>query len=112
MEKKMVKIVLDKERNLYFNLNSLEIIEELTGKTIDKVTQNLNMKSLKAIVYAGLVHEDKSLTVEISVPLIRALGTLPDIPGLRTSSHNCSRLPALCIASFSNSLIVLYLPLR
>ena len=64
MEKKMVKIVLDKERNLYFNLNSLEIIEELTGKTIDKVTQNLNMKSLKAIVYAGLVHEDKSLTVE------------------------------------------------
>ena len=64
MEKKMVKIVLDKERNLYFNLNSLDIIEELTGKTIDKVTQNLNMKSLKAIVYAGLVHEDKSLTVE------------------------------------------------
>ena len=64
MEKKMVKIILDKERNLYFNLNSLEIIEELTGKTIDKVTQNLNMKSLKAIVYAGLVHEDKSLTVE------------------------------------------------
>ena len=64
MEKKMVKIVLDKERNLYFNLNSLEIIEELTGKTIDKVTQNLNMKSLKGIVYAGLVHEDKSLTVE------------------------------------------------
>ncbi|WP_304428075.1 hypothetical protein [uncultured Clostridium sp.] len=64
MEKKMVKIVLDKERNLYFNLNSLEIIEELTGKTIDKITENLNMKSLKAIVYAGLIHEDKSLTVE------------------------------------------------
>lgn len=60
----MVKIVLDKERNLYFSLNSLEIIEDLTGKTIDKVTENLNMKSLKAIVYAGLIHEDKSLTVE------------------------------------------------
>ena len=60
----MVKITLDKERNLYFNLNSLEIIEELTGKSIDKITENMNMKSLKAIVYAGLVHEDKSLTVE------------------------------------------------
>ena len=60
----MVKIVLDKERNLYFSLNSLEIIEDLTGKTIDKVTENLNMKSLKAIVYAGLIHEYKSLTVE------------------------------------------------
>lgn len=64
MEKKMVKITLDKERNLYFNLNSLEIIEELTGKSIDKITENMNMKSLKAIVYAGLVHEDKSLTVD------------------------------------------------
>lgn len=64
MKKKMVKITLDKERNLYFNLNSLEIIEELTGKSIDKITENMNMKSLKAIVYAGLVHEDKSLTVE------------------------------------------------
>ena len=64
MNKKMVKIVLDKERNLYFNLNSLEIIEDLTGKSIDKITENMNMKSLKAIVFAGLVHEDKSLTVE------------------------------------------------
>ena len=59
MKKKMVKITLDKERNLYFNLNSLEIIDELTGKSIDKITENMNMKSLKAIVYAGLVHEDK-----------------------------------------------------
>lgn len=63
-QKKMVKIELDKERNLYFNLNSLEIIEELTGKSIENISKEMNMKVLKAIVYAGLVHEDKELTVE------------------------------------------------
>lgn len=63
-QRKMVKIELDKERNLYFTLNSLEIIEELTGKTIDKLSEGMSMKMLKAVVYAGLVHEDKSLTVD------------------------------------------------
>ena len=64
MKKNMVQINLDKERNLYFNLNSLELIEELTGKSIDKISEGMDMKMLKAIVYAGLVHEDKELTVE------------------------------------------------
>lgn len=63
-QRKMVKIELDKERNLYFTLNSLEIIEELTGKTIDKLSEGMSVSMLKAVVYAGLVHEDKSLTVE------------------------------------------------
>lgn len=61
----MVKIELaGQERHLYYNLNSLEIIEDLTGSTLDKVTKNISMKTLKALVYAGLVHEDKDLTVE------------------------------------------------
>ena len=65
MKKNMVKIELaGQERHLYYNLNSLEIIEDLTGSTLDKVTKNISMKTLKAWVYAGLVHEDKDLTVE------------------------------------------------
>lgn len=63
-EKKLVSINLDKERHLYFNLNSLEIIEDLTGKSLDKIGDEMNMKTLKAIVFAGLKHEDKSLTLE------------------------------------------------
>lgn len=63
-QKKMVKIELDKERNLYFSLNSLEIIEELTGKTIDKLGEGMSISMLKAVVYAGLIHEDKALTPE------------------------------------------------
>lgn len=63
-EKKLVSIKLDKERHLYFNLNSLEIIEDLTGKSLDKIGDEMNMKTLKAIVFAGLKHEDKSITLE------------------------------------------------
>lgn len=63
-QKKMVKVELDKERNLYFNLNSLEVIEELTGKSIDKLGEGMSISMLKAVVYAGLIHEDKDLTPE------------------------------------------------
>lgn len=65
MKKNMVKIELaGQERRLHYNLNSLEIIEDLTGSTLDKITQNISMKTLKVLVYAGLIHEDKDLTVE------------------------------------------------
>lgn len=64
-KKRMVKVNLDKQRNLYFSLNSLELIEELTGKTIDKLADGMSISMLKAVVYAGLVHEDKELTPEI-----------------------------------------------
>lgn len=62
--KKMVTINLDKERHLYFTLNSLELIEDMTGTSVDKIGENMNMKTLKALVFAGLVHEDKDLTVD------------------------------------------------
>lgn len=60
----MVTITLDKERHLHFTLNSLELIEDLTGVSIDKIGDNMNMKLLKAIIYAGLKHEDSELTLE------------------------------------------------
>ncbi len=63
-ERKMVTINLDKERHLYFTLNSLELIEDLTGTSIDKIGETMNMKTLKILLYAGLVHEDKGLTID------------------------------------------------
>lgn len=64
MEKKFVKINLDKERTLHYNLNALEKFEELTGVTVDKIGQSMSMKVLKALVFAGLMFEDKKLTLE------------------------------------------------
>lgn len=63
--KKSVQIILGgKERNLFYNLNSLELIEEITGQSLDAVTKNMSMKVLKVLVFAGLVHEDKKLTLD------------------------------------------------
>ena len=64
MEKKFVKINLDKERVLYYNLNSLEKFEDLTGVTVDKIGGKMSMKVLKALVYCGLMFEDKTITLE------------------------------------------------
>lgn len=62
--KKTITLELDRVRTLKFTLNSLEIIEDLTGQSLDKIGQSMNMKTLKALLYAGLVHEDKELTAE------------------------------------------------
>jgi hypothetical protein len=63
--KKSVTIELDKPRNLRFGINALIRVEELTGKPITKLDlENISMKDLRTIVYAGLCHEDKDLTPE------------------------------------------------
>ncbi|MDK0636891.1 hypothetical protein P5F55_14005 [Clostridium perfringens] len=63
-QKKVVTIELDKERHLYYTLNSLELIEKLIGTSIDKLGENMNMSTLKVLLYAGLKHEDKNITVD------------------------------------------------
>ena len=63
--KKTVTIELDKPRNLRYGINALIKVEELTGKPITKLDlNNISMKDLRTIVYAGLCHEDDSLTPE------------------------------------------------
>lgn len=64
MKKKFVKIFLDKERTLYYNLNALEKFEDLTGVSIDKIGQSMSMKILKALVFCGLMFEDRKLTLD------------------------------------------------
>lgn len=65
MKKNLVAVELGgSKRHLFYSLNSLEIIENLTGKTIDKLSEGMTISMLKAVVYAGLVHEDKELTVD------------------------------------------------
>jgi hypothetical protein len=58
--------MLDKERNLKFNLNSLITIEELTGIKVSEMGENsdFGMVTLRAMVYAGIRHEDKEITLE------------------------------------------------
>ena len=66
-----VTIELDKPRTLRYGMNALIKIEELTGKNLAKLDlDNISIKDLRTIVYAGLFHEDKDLTPEKCADLI------------------------------------------
>lgn len=60
-----VTITLDKTRTLRYGINALCKIEDITGKPITALDLNhVGMKDLLVIIYAGLCHEDKELTID------------------------------------------------
>lgn len=78
--KKSVCVELDKARNLRYGINALVKIEELTGKAITTLDlSTLSMKDLRDILYAGLEHEDNTLTPEIVGALIDDYSNITDI---------------------------------
>lgn len=81
----MTKIFLDRERNLKFDLNALEIIEEMSGTTIDKAVETMNMKTLKVLLYSGLVHEDADLTLE----KVGAMVTFENLQEVSVALNKC-----------------------
>lgn len=56
-------INLDKERVLFFNLNALCALEEM-GVDIAHLGESVKMSQIRAILWAGLTHEDAALTIE------------------------------------------------
>ena len=59
--------MLDKERVLKFNLNALILAEEITGKKLASLGEDANgfdLSFLRGMLFAGLTHEDKELTLE------------------------------------------------
>ena len=60
-----VKITLDKDRTLLFNLNAMVSFEEATGKNLMDGTfdsKDMSLRDLRAILWACLIHEDETLT--------------------------------------------------
>lgn len=70
-----ITIKLDTERVLKFNLNSLVKLEEI-GVDVQGLQDNAKISDIRSILWAGLVHEDKELTLEI-------VGELVDIENLK-----------------------------
>lgn len=61
---KAVKIMLDKERSLLYDLNAFALIEEAydgVQNAMDALAQG-SVKAMRCILWAGLVHEDEALT--------------------------------------------------
>ena len=65
---KSIPIQLDKQRHLRFDFNALCALEDELGLSIAKLGNilagSVGLKDLRAIVWAGLIHEDESLSVK------------------------------------------------
>ncbi|URZ16859.1 hypothetical protein [Clostridium felsineum] len=75
---KATVINLDKERHLKFNLNSFRKLEALTGYKITQMSelmQEMSAELITQLLYVGLMHEDKELTMD-------AVGELVDMDNL------------------------------
>lgn len=80
MSKPFIILEMDRPRRLRYGMNALVTIEELTGKPITKLDLNaVSIKDLRAIIYAGLVHEDKELTPEKVGELIDEHGDMENV---------------------------------
>ena len=58
-------VKLDKMRNFRYGMRSLALIERTLGKPLARLDFNaITVDEIMTVVWAGLVHEDKDLTVE------------------------------------------------
>lgn len=64
-----VDIELDKKRRLKFNMNALSELEDAMGKPVTQLN-NVGMKELRALLWAGLIHENPNLTLQDAGNLI------------------------------------------
>lgn len=82
-------IQLDKVRNFRYGMKAISIIEKKFKKPIAKVDfDNLTMEDTATIIWAGLVHEDKNLTVEKVMDLIDEKGNLQQVMQVMSEAVN------------------------
>jgi hypothetical protein len=78
---KKVPITLDKERNISFPLMSLIRLKKEFGielKDLEDEEKAQDIEVILAIIWAGLIHEDKELTIE-DVGYMIDITELPEI---------------------------------
>lgn len=76
-----VTITLDKSRTLCFDMNALVDFETITGQNFMKVDWlNMNVTVLRALLWAGLHGEDKTLTLE-SIGAMLSFTTITELTG-------------------------------
>lgn len=67
-----IDIELDKPRRLKFDMNALAELEDVIGKPVSQLNQDtVGIKELRAMVWAGLLHEEPKLTIKGAGDLIQ-----------------------------------------
>ena len=65
---KSVPVMLDKERHIRFDLNAFAELEEATGNTLTDSIDDIgkgSLKTVRTVLWAGLVWEDPDLTPQM-----------------------------------------------
>ena len=71
MQQMYTPIKLDKVRNFRYGMKAMYLIEKKLKKPISKIDfENLTIEETAIILWAGLVHEDNSLTPEKVMDLV------------------------------------------
>lgn len=70
---RFVTIKADKERHIRFNFNSLVILEESLDRPVTALSGSLSFKDINLLVWAGLLHEEPTLTKEETADIIEAV---------------------------------------
>jgi len=94
IKSKPVPIELDKTRHLHYDLNAFAELEEIYGSidALFKQLEQFKMKAIRALLWAGLIHEDENLT-EKDVGRLVSVQNLTEIVGVLTDSIQLA-LPA------------------
>ena len=62
--KPSILIQLDRPRNIRLNTNALVKAEEVLGRPVAEFGDSFGMREIRALLWAGLLHEDKDLSLE------------------------------------------------
>jgi hypothetical protein len=68
---KPVTVMLDRERELVYDLNAICSFEEATGLSVVDALRSLTMTNIRALIWAGLLVDDPALTLNQAGALIR-----------------------------------------
>jgi len=94
---KKVVIYLDKERYLRFDLNAMSKFEEITNTSSFSIGENMNARTIRALLFSCLYYEDKELTVE-------DVGNMIDIENMNYISEKLNELIKINTPKESNNI--------
>jgi len=72
--KPSILIELDQPRNIRLNTNALVKVEEVLGKPLSEFGAAFGLKEIRALLWAGLLHEDRKLSLDDVGDLIDEAG--------------------------------------
>lgn len=78
VQRGQAKIVLDKERTILFDLNTLIAVEDKLGKPLSELGDKVTIKAMRTLLTEGLRHEEPEITEEYVGSLI-TMGNMKEV---------------------------------